>query len=214
MEKMEKTCRHPVWHMAAHSTARRVSREWPSAELRAPGNCLARGNSNLRPTDKPPTAGGRTNKHTSCKAKERTKQGLPFCAQPIHGAVSGADCAVLPLGERDVEITQCKCSLGTIHAIWGCPIRFIKVFGICPGFLPDGRRASAQWRGDSLTRAAKDAWVTLIEDEQIPMPRTSSGPLNPPDFARLCLATGGGLPAPPTGELVLATGGDMPPATR
>jgi hypothetical protein len=72
---------------------------------------------------------------------------------------------------------ECKCGLRGVpryvpgqHATWDCPLRFIKVFGFCPGFLPSGHRDLAQWQGDCLNRAGKDAWVALIESEEIPLP--------------------------------------------
>ncbi len=72
---------------------------------------------------------------------------------------------------------ECKCGSRGVpgyapgqHATWGCPLRFIKVFGFCPGFLPSGHRDLAQWQGDCLNRAGKDAWAALIESEEIQLP--------------------------------------------
>jgi hypothetical protein len=112
------------------------------------------------------------------KAKERSKKNLPFCGQPHHSSVSGTDCAVLQPG--DFEQPRCSCILGTLHATWYCPLRFIRLFGYCPGFLPDGRHDPAQWNGDILSHAAKDVWAQLIELEA--MPRTGRGPLPAPNF--------------------------------
>jgi hypothetical protein len=132
------------------------------------------------PTNTPPS-GGKSSK-LSGKARERADRGLPFGSQPLHESVSGKDTAVVKPGA--CESPQCKCLLGTLHATWDCPLRYIKLFGYCPGFLPDGSRDPAQWRGDNLTRAAKDAWITLIHFEELPMPKTGNRVFNPPDFTR------------------------------
>jgi hypothetical protein len=110
------------------------------------------------------------------KAAARRAAGHPFCAQPHHAWTAGSDLANQPLigGPRAPE---CKCGLRGIpgyvpgqHATWDCPLRFVKVFGFCPGFLPSGHRDLAQWQGDCLNRAGRDAWAALIESEEIPLP--------------------------------------------
>ena len=39
-----------------------------------------------------------------------------------------------------------------------------------PGFNRDGSRDPAQWNGENLTRAAKDAWVALLGREDLMIP--------------------------------------------
>ena len=56
------------------------------------------------------------------------------------------------------------------HARWDCPLRYYDVFNECPGFNRDGSRDPAQWHGENLTRAAKDAWVALIAREDLMVP--------------------------------------------
>jgi hypothetical protein len=56
------------------------------------------------------------------------------------------------------------------HATWDCPFSFIARYGSCPGFLPNGLRDPAQWNGDSLNAWAKQAWVKLIKELDLPLP--------------------------------------------
>ena len=67
------------------------------------------------------------------------------------------------------------------HATWDCQLRYIGRYGSCSGFLPTGHRDPSQWAGENLTRAAKDAWVKLIEQHDLPLPQ---GPGNwAPNFS-------------------------------
>jgi hypothetical protein len=112
----------------------------------------------------------------SGKAAARKAAGLPFCAQPHHAWTAGADLANQPAGGGS-RLPGCHCGNQGIasyspgpHATWDCPLRYVKVFGFCPGFLPSGLRDLSQWQGDTLTRAAKDAWAAFIDFEEIPLP--------------------------------------------
>ena len=61
----------------------------------------------------------------------------------------------------------------------GLPLREIDQCGYCPGFNLDGSRDPAQWQGGSLTRAAKQAWITLIADHKLTVPK-AKGARAPP----------------------------------
>ena len=56
------------------------------------------------------------------------------------------------------------------HSSWDCPQRFWDVYNEFPGFYRDGSRDLAQWQGENLTRAAKDAWVRLIRSADLMVP--------------------------------------------
>jgi hypothetical protein len=112
----------------------------------------------------------------SGKAAARKAAGLPFCAQPHHAWTAGADLANQPAGGGS-RLPGCHCGNQGIasyspgpHATWDCPLRYVKIFGFCPGFLPSGLRDLSQWQGDTLTRAAKDAWAAFIDFEELPLP--------------------------------------------
>jgi hypothetical protein len=66
-----------------------------------------------------------------------------------------------------------------VHAAWDCPLRFWDIFEECPGFNRDGSRDPAQWQGENLTRAAKDAWVLRIRSADIIIPH-GNGARAPP----------------------------------
>jgi hypothetical protein len=51
--------------------------------------------------------------------------------------------------------------------------------GHCPGFRLDGSRDPAQWNGDILTRAAKDAWLALIEKHKLTVPNCKNVRVTP-----------------------------------
>ena len=114
----------------------------------------------------------------------------PFMSQPMHGYVSGLDLAVVPAGH--VWRPPCGCASRAVfaaappglHATWDCPLRYIEWFGFCPGFHPDGTKDPAQWApgGDVLSRASKDAWVKLIDDHHLPLPREKGA--RAPDFRK------------------------------
>ena len=108
------------------------------------------------------------------KAKARADAGLPFSSQPQHAWVTGEDCAAAPPHSCWTPVCGCANSCGVpnigLHATWDCPLRYWKSFQRCPGFLPSGARDPAQWAGDRLTRAAKDAWLAFIAEEELPLP--------------------------------------------
>ena len=118
------------------------------------------------------------------KAKARADAGLPFSGQPQHAWVTGEDCASAPLNSCWTPVCGCANSCGVpnigLHATWDCPLRYWKSFQRCPGFLPSGARDPAQWTGDRLTRAAKDAWLALIAEEELPLPADLGA--RPPPF--------------------------------
>ena len=102
-----------------------------------------------------------------------------FLSQPMHGYVTGDDCAVVPAGEQRKPPCGCANKHGPHyhpgpHATWDCPHRYIARFGFCPGFLPTGFRDASQWNGPNLSRAAKAAWVKLITDKDLPLPDRKS----------------------------------------
>ena len=99
-----------------------------------------------------------------------------FSSQPQHVWVTGTDCASVPAGE--VRQPPCGCAnhhgphyRPGLHATWDCPLRYWNKYGRCPGFLSNGMRDPQQWLpGDMLTRAAKDAWLVLIAEKDLPLP--------------------------------------------
>ena len=167
---------HAAWHVApalptpppAYATPPPTTPQPAPAPAGAPGPTPG-------PTAPPPAGGGRQ-AHTALtgKALWRKANKIAFCGQPQHCWTSGTDCASVPPGE--VRNPACRCSGSaagsgsTPHAIWDCPLRYIAVFGKCPGFRIDGSRDPAQWNGSCLTRAAKTAWQQLITFEEIPAP--------------------------------------------
>ena len=70
-------------------------------------------------------------------------------------------------------------SLPQASHLWDCPLRYHDVYNQCPGFNRDGSRDPAQWNGENLTRAAKDAWVKLLEREDLMLP-SCEGATAPP----------------------------------
>jgi hypothetical protein len=44
-----------------------------------------------------------------------------------------------------------------LHSSWDCFLRYWDVYDECLGFNSDGSRDPAQWQGENLTLAAKDA---------------------------------------------------------
>ena len=106
-----------------------------------------------------------------------------FLSQPQHVYVTGVGYNAVPAGEVRTPACGCAAKHGADyrpgpHATWDCPFRFIARYGSCPGFLPNGRPDPAQWQGDSLTARAKQAWVKLIKDLDLPIPNApgSSAP--------------------------------------
>jgi hypothetical protein len=78
-------------------------------------------------------------------------------------------------GEQRVPPCGCASKHGSaylpgLHATWDCPFRNMARCGSCPGFLPSGQKDPAQWKGDHLTTRAKQAWVKLIKDFDLPLP--------------------------------------------
>ena len=101
--------------------------------------------------------------------------------QPQHAWVTGQDCAAFLTGSMHPKCHRCaKLPFYTgPHATWDCPQRYYDVFKECPGFNRDGSRDPAQWNGKNLTRAAKDAWVALLQREDLMLP-TCDGAAAPP----------------------------------
>ena len=102
-----------------------------------------------------------------------------FASQPQHTYVTGEDCAIVPVNTVRKPACGCGNKHGAaykpgLHATWDCPHRYIAKYGRCPGFLANGFRDPTQWNGNSLTRAAKAAWVTLIQAEDLPLPHGGS----------------------------------------
>jgi hypothetical protein len=102
-------------------------------------------------------------------------KGEGFLSQPQHVYVTGVGYNAVPAGEVRSPPCGCGSKHGADyrpgpHATWDCPFRFIARYGSCPGFLPNGRPDPAQWHGDSLTARAKQAWVKLIKDMDLPIP--------------------------------------------
>jgi hypothetical protein len=98
-----------------------------------------------------------------------------FLSQPQHVYVTGVGYNAVPAGEQRAPPCPCAAKHGADykpgpHATWDCPFRFIARYGSCPGFLPNGRRDPAQWNGNSLTAPAKQAWVKLITEMDLPIP--------------------------------------------
>ena len=100
---------------------------------------------------------------------------------PQHAWVTGQDCAAFQTGAMHPKCHRCpKQPFFTgPHATWDCPQRFHDVFKECPGFNRDGSRDPTQWNGENLTRAAKDAWVALLQREDLMIP-SCDGAAAPP----------------------------------
>jgi hypothetical protein len=99
----------------------------------------------------------------------------PFLGQPQHIYVTGEGYNAVAPGEQRVPPCGCASKHGPAylpgpHATWDCPFRYMTRCGSCPGFLPSGQRDPAQWQGDHLTSRAKQAWVKLIKDFDLPLP--------------------------------------------
>jgi hypothetical protein len=113
-----------------------------------------------------------------------------FLSQPMHGYVSGRDLAIVPAGHHWQPLCGCRNNAAFAgappgpHATWDCPLRYIEKCGYCPGFRADGTKDPAQWApgGDVLTRATRDAWLTLIEQHHLPLPRDAGA--RAPDFRK------------------------------
>ena len=105
------------------------------------------------------------------KSAARKARGLPTTLQPQHAWVTGQDCAPIS-GVQNPRCHRCPKLpfYAGPHATWDCPLRYYDVFNECPGFNRDGSRDPAQWHGENLTRAAKDAWVALIAREDLMVP--------------------------------------------
>jgi hypothetical protein len=95
----------------------------------------------------------------------------PFCGQPAHSWLVGTRCSPVEAGK--VMHPECKCAvmhphLGIgAHSTWDCPLRYIQVFGRCPGFDQGGLRDPRAWQGDQLTDATKADWVAFIRKHRL-----------------------------------------------
>jgi hypothetical protein len=106
----------------------------------------------------------------------------------MHGYVSGRDLAIVPAGHHWQPLCGCRNNAAFAgappgpHATWDCPLRYIEKCGHCPGFRADGTKDPAQWAagGDVITRATRDAWLKLIEEYHLPLPRDAGA--RAPDF--------------------------------
>jgi hypothetical protein len=95
----------------------------------------------------------------------------------MHVYVAGTDVGTIPAGTclrptcgcanrlRGLDIHQ------SLHATWDCPLRYVERCDFCPRFNNNGSRDPAQWLpgGEVLTRAAKDKWVELISQYDLPL---------------------------------------------
>jgi hypothetical protein len=124
------------------------------------------------PSAGPSPAGKVKAEPINAKSAARKNAGLPTTLQPQHVWVTGQDCAIVSGGAQHPKCNRCpRLAFHTgLHASWDCPLRYFDVFNECPGFNRDGSRDPAQWHGENLTRAAKDAWVALIAREDIMVP--------------------------------------------
>jgi hypothetical protein len=108
----------------------------------------------------------------------------PYLGQPLHAYVAGNDCASVPAGQT--RRPACGCLHHKLpyvpgpHAMWVCPLHYIDQCGYCPGFNLDGSRNPAQWQGGNLTRAAKQAWLVLIAEHKLTVPKCKDA--RPPPF--------------------------------
>ena len=123
------------------------------------------------PSAGPSPAGKVKAEPINSKSAARKASGHPTTLQPQHAWVTDQDCAPIS-GVRNPSCHRCpKLAFHTgPHASWDCPLRYFDVFNECPGFNRDGSRDPAQWHGENLTRAAKDAWVALIAREDLMVP--------------------------------------------
>jgi hypothetical protein len=107
-----------------------------------------------------------------------------YLGQPQHVYVAGTDCASVPAHE--VRRPACGCLnhklpyVPGLHASWDCPLRYIDQCGRCPGFNLDGSRDPSQWMNGNLTRAAKAAWLALIAEYKLTVPKSKGA--RPPPF--------------------------------
>jgi hypothetical protein len=119
----------------------------------------------------------------NAKPAARKDHNHPTTLQPQHAWITGLDCATCAPGAfMHPRCHRCpKLPFHTEpHASWDCPLRFWDVYDECPGFNRDGSRDSAQWQGENLTRAAKDAWVRLIRSADLMVPAGDGGARAPP----------------------------------
>jgi len=99
----------------------------------------------------------------------------PFLGQPQHIYITGEGYNAVPPGEQRTPPCGCPSKHGPAylpgpHATWDCPFRYMLRCGSCPGFLPSGQKDPAQWTGDRLTARARQSWVKLIKDFDLPLP--------------------------------------------
>ena len=99
----------------------------------------------------------------------------PFSCQPQHVYVTGDHYNAIPSSEVRRPVCSCGRRFGPsyrpgLHATWDCPLRYWQLWGCCPGFLQSGERDPSQWVGNSLTPAARRAWVALIRDKDLKVP--------------------------------------------
>ena len=104
----------------------------------------------------------------------------PFLSQPQHVWLTGPGYNAVPAGDSRSPPCGCGSKHGPTyqpgpHATWDCPLRYIARYGSCPGFLMTGMRDPQQWAGDNLTRGAKDAWIKLIQQLDLPLPTGPGG---------------------------------------
>lgn len=135
-----------------------------------------------------PVAGGSASRARVTPVKAEPGAGAdeekPYLGQPQHVYVAGLDCASVPANE--VRRPACGCLnhklpyAPGLHATWDCPLRYVDQCGYCPGFNLDGSRDPTQWQGESLTRAAKMAWITLIAENKLTVPKARGA--RPPPF--------------------------------
>jgi hypothetical protein len=129
----------------------------------------------------------------SAPGKEKAGQEKKkFLSQPLHVYVSGSDASTVPSGLCMRPPCSCAHRLSAmgiqpgLHATWDCPLRYVEQCGFCPGFHNDGSRDPAQWMpcGEVLrvTRAAKDAWIKLIDRHKLPLPNEAGA--RAPDFRK------------------------------
>ena len=128
-------------------------------------------------------AGQRVKSETGGDSSAKDSSHKPFCGQPAHQWLVGSRCA--PVEPGRVLHPECKCAamhshLGIgVHATWDCPLRYIQLFGRCPGFDHGGLRDPRAWHGDQLTDAAKAEWVGFIRKHHL---QTARG-IGEPDFS-------------------------------
>ena len=185
---------HPPWSPPWPYGSGAPAQPYPSYPQSQPAPAYAQPSPTPAPILRamPPSAGAAAGAAPAARVKQeplnaksaaRRDRGMAMTLQPQHAWVTGQDCAAFQTGAMHPKCHRCpKLHFFTgQHATWDCPLRsrYYDVYKECPGFNRDGSRDPTQWNGENLTRAAKDAWVALLQREDLMVP-SCDGAAAPP----------------------------------